>query len=282
MTPTHELHVLPFPDLAALLRGAPWRRVVALGDSVAEGVREPHPGYVDLSWIDRIAGPLRTVVRGLAVTNLGLRDVRAAEVRERQLPAALDFRPDLAIVAAGGNDALRRSFAPEDVARELDEIVGPLRRAGADVLMIELMDIVASGLVPAERAGPLDERMRALAEVTRAVADRHGAMLVEMRHHPASADPGVYASDRLHLNARGHAIVATEAIKVLGARVPITIQLSQEEILEDLSWPHPPPGQWRLEPDSGGGGRNATARRAARRARPGAGRPRPRAAAGRR
>jgi lysophospholipase L1-like esterase len=281
MTATQDPHVLPFPELAAKLRGAPWRRVVVLGDSIAEGVREHHAGYVDQSWIDRIAGPLRTVVRGLAVTNLGLREVRAAEVRERQLPAALDFRPDLAIVAAGGNDALRRSFAPDDVARELDGIVGPLRRGGADVLMIELMDIVASGLVPAEHAGPLDERMRALAEITRAVAHRHGAMLVEMRDHPACADPDVYASDRLHLNARGHAIVATEAIKALGAGIPFTIQLSQEEILEDLFWPHPPPGQWRLERDSGGGERAARARPAARRARRAADRPRRGPTAGR-
>jgi hypothetical protein len=29
---------------------------------------------------------------------------------------------------------------------------------------------------------------------------------------------------------------------------PFTIELTEEEILEDLCWPHPPPGQWRLEP----------------------------------
>jgi lysophospholipase L1-like esterase len=250
MSATHELYVLPFPDLAALLRGAPWRRVVVLGDSIAEGVREPHPAYKDLSWIDRIAAPLRAVVRGLSVTNLGLRDLLAAEVRERQLPAALDFRPDLAIVAAGGNDALRRSFASDQLTRELDGIVGPLCRGGSDILMIELMDIVASGLVPDDYAGPLDERLRALAEVTREVADRHGAMLVEMRGHPASADPDVYSSDRLHLNARGHAIVATEAVRVLSATLatrPVAVELTQEEILEDLSWPHPPPGRWEVE-----------------------------------
>jgi hypothetical protein len=67
---------------------------------IAEGVREPHEGYRDLSWIDRIAASLRPVVRGLCVTNLGQRDLVAAEVRERQLPAALGFSPDLAIVAA--------------------------------------------------------------------------------------------------------------------------------------------------------------------------------------
>jgi hypothetical protein len=130
--------------------------------------------------------------------------------------------------------------------------------------MIELMDIVSSGLVPAEYARPLDERMRALAEITRTVAGRHGAMLVEMRGHPASADPTVYSSDRLHLNARGHAIVAAEAVRVLrsaleiragvvkpvpsDAAEPFKFEISQEEILEDLSWPNPPPGQWRIEP----------------------------------
>jgi lysophospholipase L1-like esterase len=214
-----EPDVLPFASQVALLRGAPWRRVAVLGDSIAEGVREPHDGYLDLSWIDRIAEPLRAVVPGLTLTNLGLRDLLAAEVRERQLVAALRFQPDLAIVAAGGNDALHLSFAPDAVARELDGIVGPLRRGGADVLMIELMDIVASGLVPPDDARPLDDRMLDLAQVTRTVAHRHGALLVEMRDHHASADPDVYSSDRLHLNARGHAIVGSEAVRVLSHAV---------------------------------------------------------------
>jgi lysophospholipase L1-like esterase len=255
-----ELEPLSFLELASLLRGAPWRRLAVLGDSIAEGVREPHPGYLDQSWIDRIAEPLRSAAPGLTVMNLGVRDLLASEVRERQLGPALDFRPDLAIVAAGGNDALRRTFALADVARELDGIVGPLRATGADVLMIELMDIVASGLVPAEYAAPLDERMRSLAVLTRAVASRHGALLVEMRGHPASADPGMYASDGFHLNARGHAIVATEAVRVLGSALarrsrngarptaPISIELTEQEILEDLSWPHPPPGKWSVTP----------------------------------
>ena len=212
---TREPHVLPFTRHVPMLRGAPWRRVAVLGDSIAEGVREPHDGFRDLSWIERIVEPLGAVAPGLTVMNLGQRDLRASEVRELQLPAALRFHPNLAIVAAGGNDALRRSFSPERVAEELDAIVAPLREAGADILMLELMDIVASGLVPREYADALGERMSGLAQATREVAARHGAMLVEMRGHPVCADPGVYASDRLHLNARGHAIVASEAIRVM-------------------------------------------------------------------
>jgi lysophospholipase L1-like esterase len=133
---------------------------------------------------------------------------------------ALAFRPDLAIVSAGGNDSLRHSFDTGAVERELDAIVEPLRHTGADVLLLELMDIVASGLVPREHAAALDARMRSLAELTRRVARRHGAILVEMRGHRASADPDVYASDRIHLNARGHAIVAGEAIRALGTVIP--------------------------------------------------------------
>ena len=232
------------------LSGSPWRRLAVVGDSIAEGVREPLDGYRDLSWIDRIAEPLRAAVPELEVLNLGRRNLLAREVLASQLDAALAFRPDLAIVAAGGNDALRRSFAPEVLERELDVMVGSLAGAGADVVMLELMDIVASGLVPHEFAGPLDERMRALAALTRRVARRQGAVLVEMRDHPASADPGVYASDRLHLNARGHAIVADEAVRALSAalaaRAGLRVEITEEEILSDLSWPGPPPGEWRV------------------------------------
>lgn len=212
----------PIPSLAEqteMLRGAPWRRVAVLGDSIAEGVREDHPGFRDLSWIDVIVEPLEALEPGVEVLNLGLRNLLAAEARERQLEAALAFEPDLAIVAAGGNDALRPTYEPAAVEGEVDAMVSALRGAGADVLMITLMDIVAAGVIPAEYASALDERLGSLAAVTRTVAERHGALLVDMRSHPASADPGVYSSDRLHLNTRGHAIVGAESVRVLAAEV---------------------------------------------------------------
>ena len=236
------------------LSWAPWRRLAVVGDSIAEGVREPFYGYRDLSWIDRIAA----AIPGVEVLNLGRRNLLAREVLATQLDAALAFKPDLAIVAAGGNDALGRSFDPAAVERELDVIVGALAGAGADVVMLELMDIVASGLVSPEHADALDERMGSLAALTRRVARRQGAILVEMRGHPASADPSVYASDRLHLNARGHAIVAAEAVRALAARAPLHVEITEEEILADLSWPGPPPGAWRVPQPST---RGATVRR---------------------
>ncbi len=219
---TREPSLTDVPSLAEqaeMLRGAPWRRIAVLGDSIAEGVREAYPGYRDLSWTDRIVEALEAVAPGVAELNLGVRNLLAATVRERQLGPALAFEPDLAIVAAGGNDALRPTFEPSEVEAELDAMVSALRAAGADVLMIQLLNIVASGLIPEEYAPALDERLGSLAAVTRTVAERHGALVVDMRSHPASADVDVFSSDRLHLNARGHAIVAGETARVLAAAV---------------------------------------------------------------
>jgi hypothetical protein len=110
--------------------GVTWERVVVLGDSIAAGVRESSPGYRDLGWSDRLAAGLALARPGAVVHNLGRRDLTAAEVRESQLQDALALEPDLAIVAAGGNDLLRREFDPRVVGEELAGILGPLRSAG--------------------------------------------------------------------------------------------------------------------------------------------------------
>jgi hypothetical protein len=164
MTTEHDPYVLPDPELEALLAGAPWRRMVVVGDSIAEGVREAVEGWRDLSWTDRIA----LAVPGLEQRNLGVRDKLAAQVRAQQLGAALAFRPDLAVVSAGGNDALRPSFDPAAVQAELERIVAPLRTSGAEVLLLELMDIVAAGLVPEPYAGTARRAPRAARPGSRA------------------------------------------------------------------------------------------------------------------
>ena len=166
MTTANDIDVLTAPELEAMLAGAPWRSLAVLGDG-------------DLSWVDLVVAPLDAAGPGLEVLHLGRRDRSAREVREEQLDRALAFRPDLAIVVAGGNDVLHESFDPAAVRAELDTIVRRLRRGGAEVVMVE-------------RPG---ERMRPLAAITRSVAAQHGAILVAMRGHPASADPGVYATE---------------------------------------------------------------------------------------
>lgn len=211
-------HVASDHELARLLDPpAPWARVVVLGDSIAEGVREPAPGYRDLSWADRLGAAFALARPGATLTNLGRRHLTAAEVRAAQLEPALALAPGLAIVVAGGNDLLKRSFDPEALRADLLALLVPLRAAGAEVLTMDLFDSAHNPYVAPALAGPMSARLGQLVEVTRAVSAQTGGIHVALRDHPAATDTDIYARDGLHLDARGHAIVATALARHLGA-----------------------------------------------------------------
>lgn len=199
----------------ALLHGAPWRRLAVLGDSIAAGVGDRVEGYMALTWAERVARGLRSRQPGLAYLNLGVRDLRAREVRETQLAPALAFAPDLAAVIAGGNDLLSRRFDPDAVARELDAIAGPLRDAGAEVFLHTLLDITLAIDVPEPYGTRLSERLAALNDATAAVAERQEAILVAVGDHPRAADPSIYSADLMHLNLRGQAVTSGIVIREL-------------------------------------------------------------------
>jgi lysophospholipase L1-like esterase len=223
-SPTHAVEAddpdcLPPYELAALLERASWQRMVVLGDSVAIGIREPVSGYRDLSFADRVAEALADGRDAFAYHNFGVRDLRLAQIRDTQLPLALELRPDLAIVVAGGNDALRRSFDPDRIRAGLREIVAPLAQAGAFVVTIGLFDLARSGLVSEEYAPAMIERFDALDAITAEVAADVGGVHVDTHHHPRAADPGIFASDLIHANSRGHAIAATAIVEALAGAI---------------------------------------------------------------
>lgn len=184
-----------------------WKRMAVIGDSVAEGVREPVHGFEGLSWIDRISREL-----GAETLNLGMRNLLAADVRKTQLEPALAFSPDLAFVLCGANDTFRREFDYDGVVAELDLMIGSLTRAGALVVTCGLFDITKSGRIPAVSVDMFSTRLRLLSKVTEEVTARWGGLHVSFGEHPSAPDPSIYASDNLHLNAKGHAIAALETV----------------------------------------------------------------------
>ncbi|MFE3317492.1 SGNH/GDSL hydrolase family protein [Nocardia sp. NPDC059195] len=215
VTEATDEHVLSAEAARALLAGAPWKRMVTLGDSVAEGIREPVTGYQDLSWADRIERTLREIHPDLTALNLGQRDLITAEVRETQLSDALAFKPDLSFVICGGNDFLRPGFDLDVVRRDLMAIVSALRNQGSDVVTFGMFDIAEAGLVPKKYAKSVSAATRALAQLTKEIAEECGAVYVHFTDHPLGSDLSIYSSDRLHLNARGHAFAASEKVKAL-------------------------------------------------------------------
>ncbi|MGY0233138.1 SGNH/GDSL hydrolase family protein [Longispora urticae] len=202
-------------ESAALLTGHPWKRFAVLGDSVAEGYGDPVEGYSTLFWCDRIAAELDVP----EYLNVGKYGLKAAEVLGTQLEPALAFRPDLALVVCGGNDAFMRGYDPDAVDTALETMISALQGVGADVVTVSMFDISHSPRVPDWLRPGLRERTRTLAERTGALAARLGTLHLNLRDHPLVADLSLYSEDGLHGNARCAAIAAAEAVRRLGAEV---------------------------------------------------------------
>ncbi|MDX6263853.1 MAG: hypothetical protein QOH84_5541 [Kribbellaceae bacterium] len=202
-------------DSADLLAGHPWSRFVVLGDSVAEGLCEPLEGYSDLQWADRLAAELAAANPGLEYLNLGVSGLRAHEIQATQLAPALAFRPDLALVVGGGNDAFSARYDAERVDAALEAMVTALQEAGADVITLGMFDVSASPAVADWLRPGLHERMRRLSERTQVLAERLGTLHVQLTTHPLSTDPALYSSDGRHGNARSDAVATAETLRIL-------------------------------------------------------------------
>ncbi|WP_432988932.1 GDSL-type esterase/lipase family protein [Dactylosporangium sp. CA-233914] len=187
----------------------PWRRYAVLGDSVAE---EPG-GFAEL---------VRDELAPEAFVNLGRRNLRAAEVRDLQLSAALAFRPDLAMVVCGANDAMRPGY--EARADAVDEvmagIIRPLQEAGACVITVSVFVMPQYPLMPAWLGAGFSHRMALLARHTNTLAARLGTIHVDLSEHPAiAAGEALTGKDGLHGNAHSHRIAATAVLQRLSALV---------------------------------------------------------------
>jgi len=206
-------------EAATLLAGHPWRRFAVLGDSVAEGIGDPVDGYRRCGLTDRVATALATHRPDLAYLNLGRRDLRAAQVRARQLAAALDFGPDLAMVVCGANDALRPGYDAGAVDAELAAMVTALRDRGAEVLTVSLFILTTRPDAPPRLSPAFAHRMAVLAERTTALAAALGTVHIGLTGHPRQSDPGLLSADGLHGNDRSHAVAAAVAVRRLGAHL---------------------------------------------------------------
>jgi lysophospholipase L1-like esterase len=219
LTESNDPHVVSPAQGAELLRGAPWTRLVIVGDSVAQGISEPCPGYRSEPWSTLVIDALREVRPELVHLNLGQRDLLTAQVRESQLQPALDFKPDLVIALCGGNDGLRKVFDPDAAERELENLFTPLREAAGTLVTSGFFDIVGNPYFDPRYRGVARERLAVLSQRMKSVSERLDGVYVDMQTHPTGHEESVWSTDGIHLNARGHAVLGTEIIRALAARL---------------------------------------------------------------
>ncbi|MGY0489106.1 SGNH/GDSL hydrolase family protein [Streptomyces sp. WG-D5] len=218
LTEENDPHVVSPAKGTALLRGAPWSRLVIVGDSVARGVSESCPGYRTGSWSSLVIAALRGVRPDLVHLNLGQRELLTAQVRETQLKSALAFGPDLVIALCGGNDGLRKVFDADATEGELEALFTPLRAAGT-LVTAGFFDVVGNPHFDARYRDVARERLAVLSRRIRSVSERLDAVHVDLRDHPTERDASIWSTDGIHLNARGQAVLGTEIIRSLGSRL---------------------------------------------------------------
>ena len=209
----------------------PWSRFVALGDSFTEGVGDPEADSAGglRGWADRFAEVLSDSNDDFAYANLAVRGKLIRQIADEQVETALDLRPDLISVCAGGNDVIRPGSDPDDIAAQLDDIVRRLRESHATVLMFTGVDVAFQPVFRSIRG-----KVAIFNENVRKVAQRHDCIVVDQWAIEALQDPRYWATDRLHLNALGHHTIAMAALEALN--VPHELEALDPPPMPERTW----------------------------------------------
>jgi lysophospholipase L1-like esterase len=208
-------------------------RFVALGDSFTEGLSDPDPGRTNayVGWADRLAAHLARMARDdnrdnsdFGYANLAVRGRLLADIAGQQVDDALALEPDLVSIVGGGNDILRPKADIDRLAALLENAVGRLRAAGADVLLATPVDPRDAPLMKATRG-----RAAIFAAHIWSIARRHDAYVIDQWGMAALRDWRLWSPDRIHMTSEGHRRVALNAFTVLGFTP------------DDAGWAHPLP-----------------------------------------
>lgn len=196
----------------------PIRSFVAIGDSFTEGVGDELPDGSVRGWADFVAAGLATSQgEPVRYANLAIRGRKLAGILHEQLDAAIALGPDAISINGGGNDILRPKVSIDHVGERLASAAHRIADAG-------IRPILLSGGNPSQ-VMPLGAAMQRRGDaLARAVMSRIGdldAPYVDNWSDRELRSPRFWSIDRLHLNAAGHAHVASNVLHALGHEAPV-------------------------------------------------------------
>jgi lysophospholipase L1-like esterase len=183
---------------------------VAVGDSFTEGMSDLLPDGTYRGWADLLAARLAVLHPDFRYANLAVRGKLIRQIAEDQVDTAAALRPDLITLVGGLNDALRPKCDLDEVCALLRSSVE--RLAPACEQLVLMRSPVRRGPV-ATRFLP---RMVRLFDFVGELAEKHGAVVVDLYGADVLGDARMWADDRLHLTAEGHERVAEAVWQALG------------------------------------------------------------------
>ncbi|CAM3172961.1 GDSL-like Lipase/Acylhydrolase [Arthrobacter ulcerisalmonis] len=237
-------------------------RFVALGDSFTEGVGDPDPTRPNgvRGWADRVAEQLALADPHFGYANLAIRGRKLRQILAEQVSAAVELKPTLVSIYAGANDIMRPQIDIDALMADYDDGVRALSATGATVLLFTGFDARGSKVFSTMRG-----RTAIYNELVRGIASDHGALVVDYWRFSEYYDWGMWAADRMHMSAAGHATMAQRVLGLLAREHAIDVppmtpvpELSRAEALRaNARWVREYAGPWvarRLTGKSSGDG----------------------------
>ena len=260
-------------------------RLVCVGDSFTEGMSDDlRPDGHHLGWADRVAHSLARQAAGdgdeVEYANLAIRGKLLGQVVDEQLDAAASFAPTITTFHAGPNDVLRRGTDLDDLFGRYDAAVARVAAGGGQVVLFTSIGRAGG---TGRLAQFLADRFARFNANVRAVAERHGALVVDLEPVHALTDRRLWHTDRLHLNADGHRRVTAAVLERLGVSEPSLVggppgwwreplppkppTSRRDDLARDLAWSRDHLAPWvmrRIKGTSSGDGRDPKDLRPAR------------------
>lgn len=209
----------------------PWRRYVALGDSFTEGIGDvdPHSPGGYRGWADRVAEQLSHGLEDFSYANLAIRGRLITQIFDEQAGPALELKPDLISLCAGGNDVIRPGGDPDAIADKLDALMRIMATSNATLLLFTGPDIRDTPVL-----GGIRGKVAIYNENVRAIAERYDAVVADMWSLRELHQPQMWAGDRLHFSALGHHTIAAMALDALN--VPHNLEHVEPSQTEPKNW----------------------------------------------
>ncbi|WP_395243131.1 SGNH/GDSL hydrolase family protein [Agromyces sp. MMS24-K17] len=219
----------------------PWSRYVAIGDSFTEGIGDADdrvPGG-NRGWADRVAEVLSRGTEDFAYANLAIRGRLIQQIIDEQIEPALELRPDLITISAGGNDVIRPGTDPDEISARFEYAIERLSRDHATIVIFTGVDV---GFSPVFRG--IRGKVAIYNENLRAIASKYDCVVADQWALAAIQDQRMWAPDRLHLNSLGHHTVARMVLDALNVEndleplkpEPLPGSSWRQARVEDLAW----------------------------------------------
>lgn len=188
-----------------------WSSYLAIGDSFTEGLEDARADGSYAGWADRLAGMLAEQNPDLKYGNLAVRGRMMQEIIDEQIPQALEAKPDLVTICAGGNDVIFPGTDVDGIGVRFDKAVEELQEVGAEVVIF---------IGPDTKRTPLLRRVRPKVAIYNchlwSIANARGCKVVDLWGMEVLKDRRAWCPDRLHMSSLGHHRVALRTAEVLG------------------------------------------------------------------